>query len=388
MTVQGLKSEFVFSRNPVLLKGDAPQQGQDVDVSLTLGEGDEIYSGSISRPYSLEVSEILDANAPYFAEVRGSESPVKLVESLEQMRYETNRYCTAMINGAMASFYVIPGGVSKQNFRRYQQLQTDAFAARFLNPRNNFFLTTRTAGWKIIMKETELYPLYFINRTGNNSITLEDTLTHWGVQPGMTEPGVYVLDLEHARGLFLHFKGILPAVFDVKMGDDYACRIIIERSDISRERYRLKFRNSLGVFEIMEITGDLTFSPKYSDQDDSAAFRRYDPDTGDFYSTRERLTRGMSVTVATGVKRPDEIRMLMDLIGSDEVYLLDLTDTPTRVIPTVENMKYSPRPETPQTFDLKLEFAEDESNIMQDIIDGLEGRKPRVFSKQFSKQFN
>lgn len=388
MKVQGLKSEFVFSRNPVLLVGDAPQQGQDVEVSLTLGEGDIIYSGSISRPYSLEVSEILDANAPYFAEARGGESSVQLVESLEQMQYETNRYCTAMIDGVPVSFYVIPGGVSKQNFRRYQQLQTDAFAARFLNPKNNFFLTTRTAGWKIIMKETELYPLYFINPTGDNQISLHDTLTHWGVVCGMDEPGVYVLDIESFRKTFLHYKGIFPAVFDVKMGDDYVCRIIIEKSDISKERYRLKFRNSLGVFEIMEITGDLTFSPKYSDQDDSAAFKRYDPDTGDFYSTRERVERGMSVTVATGVKRPDEIRMLMDMIGSDEVYLLDLTDTPTRVIPTVENMKYSPRPETPQTFDLKLEFTEGESNIMQDIFDGLEGRKPRVFSKQFSKQFN
>lgn len=387
MTVQGLKSEFVFSRNPVLLVGDAPQQGQDVDVSLTLGEGDIIYSGSISRPYRLEVSEILDANAPYFAEVRAKESSVELVESLEQMQYETNRYCSAMINGAPVSFYVIPGGVSKQNFRRYQQLQTDAFAARFLNPKNNFFLTTRTAGWKIVMKETELYPLYFINPMGNNQISLHDTLTHWGVVCGMDDPGVYVLDIESIRGMFLHFKGILPAVFDVKMGNDFACRIVIEKSDVSKERYRLKFRNSLGVFEIMEITGDLTFSPDYTDQKESA-FKRYDPDTGDFYSTRERMERGMSVTVATGVKRPDEIRLLMDLIGSDEVYLMDLVSAPVRVIPSVENMKYSPRPETPQTFDLKLEFAEGEFNIMQDIIDGLEGRKPRVFSKQFSKQFN
>ena len=88
------------------------------------------------------------------------------------------------------------------------------------------------------------------------------------------------------------------------------------------------------------------------------------------------------------MKRPDEVRFLMDMIGSEEVYLLDLTPTPLKVIPSVEEFTYKPRPDTPEKFTLKLEIADSETNIMQEIIDGSEGRKPRVFSKQFSKQFN
>ncbi len=86
--------------------------------------------------------------------------------------------------------------------------------------------------------------------------------------------------------------------------------------------------------------------------------------------------------------RADTVRFLMDMIGSEEVYLLDLSELPVKVIPSIEELKYKPRPETPQKFTVKLQMAEDETNIMQDIIDGTESRKPRVFSKQFSKQFN
>lgn len=377
----------MFSRNPVVLTGDAPQSQQTaVEVSLQLGEGDIIFTGTLDKPYRVDVSEILDANAGYFPEVLKGK-PVSLVESLEQMQYETGRYCTAMIDAAMKSFYVIPGGVSKQNFRRYLKLDTDAFAARFLNPKNNFFLTTRTTGWRIVLKETELYPLYFISPEKNAKITVIEAVSKSSIQYGIATPGVYCLNLDYVRRHFLSYKDVLPSVFDIRMGVDYSCRIVIEKTDVSKERYRLKYRNSLGIFEIMEITGELSLSPDYPGGDEST-FQRYDDVTGDFYTERERIARNMVVTVATGVKRADEIRMMMDMIGSDDVYLMDLTPEPVRVIPSVEDMKFGPRPETPQTFDLKLEMADTESNIMQDILDGTEGRKPRVFSKQFTKQFN
>ena len=149
----------------------------------------------------------------------------------------------------------------------------------------------------------------------------------------------------------------------------------------------MKFRNSLGVFEIIELAGELTITPYYAAADE-ARFSRYDAETDDFTADRERITRPQSLTIETGVMRADTVRFLMDMIGSEEVYLLDLSELPVKVIPSIEELKYKPRPETPQKFTVKLQMAEDETNIMQDIIDGTEGRKPRVFSKQFSKQFN
>ena len=285
---------------------------------------------------------------------------------------------------------IIAGGVSRQNYRRYARMKTDAFEARFLNNANNFFMTTRTAGWRIVMKETELYPLYFISLEKYLYMTVvERTTGKTLIQDGNFDSGIFALDIDALRKQFFDEYGVLSNSFDIYKGDpsQYSCSIVIERSDPARERYRLKFRNSLGVFEIIELAGELTITPDYAAADE-ARFSRYDAETDDFTADRERITRPQSLTIETGVMRADTFRFLMDMIGSEEVYLLDLSELPVKVIPSIEELKYKPRPETPQKFTVKLQMAEDETNIMQDIIDGTEGRKPRVFSKQFSKQFN
>jgi len=74
---------------------------------------------------------------------------------------------------------------------------------------------------------------------------------------------------------------------------------------------------------------------------------------------------------------------LMDMLSSEEVYLLDMISIPVRVIPSVDEMQYLATPDEPAIFTLKLDIADTETNIMQEIIDGTEGKKPRVFSKQF-----
>lgn len=251
-------------------------------------------------------------------------------------------------------------------------------------------MTTRTAGWRIVMKETELYPLYFISlETILYMTVVERTTGKTLIQDGNFDNGIFALDIDALRKQFFDEYGVLSNSFDIYKGDpsQYSCSIVIERSDPARERYRLKFRNSLGVFEIIELAGELTITPDYAAADE-ARFSRYDAETDDFTADRERITRPQSLTIETGVMRADTVRFLMDMIGSEEVYLLDLSELPVKVIPSIEELKYKPRPETPQKFTVKLQMAEDETNIMQDIIDGTEGRKPRVFSKQFSKQFN
>jgi hypothetical protein len=117
-------------------------------------------------------------------------------------------------------------------------------------------------------------------------------------------------------------------------------------------------------------------------------FNRYDSVTDDYYSARERVSRPQSISIVTGSKRSDEVRFLMDMLSSEEVYLLDMISIPVRVIPSVDEMQYLATPDEPAIFTLKLDIADTETNIMQEIIDGTEGKKPRVFSKQFNDKFN
>lgn len=391
-----VKKGIAFSKNPILLRSSLTVDDYNpitgIPFTVYASGMNQRYVGRYNQPFSVNISEIVDAYAYTIGEpimtyhingVREVEDPGTISERKIYVDITED-------NLDEWECLIIAGGVSRQNYRRYARMKTDAFEARFLNNANNFFMTTRTAGWRIVMKETELYPLYFISLEKFLYMTVvERTTGKTLIQDGNFDNGIFALDIDALRKQFFDEYGVLSNSFDIYKGDpsQYSCSIVIERSDPARERYRLKFRNSLGVFEIIELAGELAITPDYAAADE-ARFSRYDAETDDFTADRERITRPQSLTIETGVMRADTVRFLMDMIGSEEVYLLDLSELPVKVIPSIEELKYKPRPETPQKFTVKLQMAEDETNIMQDIIDGTEGRKPRVFSKQFSKQFN
>lgn len=394
MALQNIRSGFAFTRNPIILRDSFPAEANDPRgglLTVTM-DGTDIFEGRFYPPLDIDLSEILDAYVYPLPEPHENTTnfPQPIIEIEDAGEFSCRSalvYYEYDSFPGEVQFTVIPGGISKQNFKRFVNTGQDIFNARFLNYKGNFFLTTRTAGWRISIKETELYPLYFLCPKGLGDLDITDVTSGAVYSCGGLDAGVMALDIDQLRRAFMEDYDVIPSIFDIYADGVFSCRIVVEQSDISKERYRLKFRNSLGVFEIIEITGEMTISPEYKDGEETT-FKRYDSDTGDYYTDRERIERRQSIQVNTGVKREVEVRFLMDMIGSEEVYLLDLTPLPVKVIPSVEEMAYRPRPNAPQSFTLKLEISEAETNIMQDIIDGSEGRKPRVFSKQFSKQFN
>jgi hypothetical protein len=280
---------------------------------------------------------------------------------------------------------IIPGGISKQNYKALNSMGTDIFLQRFHHASCNFFMTTRTISWRITMKETEIMPLYFLSEK-EQTISLVE-LTQNIKYTASIGVGMYAFDVQRFRRYIYNSEGVISNMFDVYRDGQYSCRVVIERSDATKERYLLKFRNSLGVFEMIEVVGQMTITPEF-DPDGEAVFNRYDSITDDYYSTRERVSRPQSISILTGSKRSDEVRFLMDMLSSEEVYLLDMISIPIRVIPSVDEMQYLATPDEPAIFTLKLDIADTETNIMQEIIDGTEGKKPRVFSKQFNDKFN
>lgn len=353
-------------------------------------DGTAIYNGRFNYPHVINVADIINAYVKKLPEPDAVEpinfGPLKLIEDEAAVQC---RYVYVYFDGEPDNelgFLALPGGISKQNFRR-MGVGRDIFTERFCAAGTNCFLTTRTAGWRIFMKETELYPLYYINDGWDDVLQFVEKATGLSWTIDLLDPGIYALDIEELRLHFFEEHEVLANNFDIYHRGKFACRLVIEQADPSRERYRLKFRNSLGVFEIIEITGEMSITPQWEDAEE-AIFKRYDEATDDYISYRDRIGRKQKISVQTGIKRPDETRFLMDMLASDEVYLLDLTGLPVRVIPSAEEFIYMPRPESPQSFAIMLELADTETNILQEIIDGSEARKPRVFSKQFSKQFN
>lgn len=367
-----------FTRNPIFLSVSSSSMAT---YSIRMNN-EEVFKGNGIGEFRVNIAEIVETgitdarilsdNTEHLLAVSGLSAEVT-IHVVNEGEEEDN-----------LSFTAWKGGISKKEFRRLRNMGTDIFSLKFLNESCNFFFTTRSNDWRITMRETELYPLCFIYP--GHELKITELLTGQSLAVPGTTGSLYALNLEAVRLKFFTDYGVLANLFDVYSGDTFALRIGIEQSPTVRERYRLRFLNSYGVYEVFSLEGEASVTPGM-DEDEDAVFRRYDEITDDYYSDRIRTEIQEAVTIKTGFKRPQEIRFLLDLLSSDDVYLTGYGREEIKVIPSAEEFSYRVRPDAPQNVTLKLTFAEKESNWTGEITKS-GYRKPRVHSKEFSKQFN
>lgn len=367
-----------FTRNPIFLSVSSCSMAT---YSIRMNN-EEIFKGNGIGEFRVNIAEIVETgitgarilpdNTDHILAVSGLSAEVT-IHVVNEGEEEDN-----------LSFTAWKGGISKKEFKRLRNMGTDIFSLKFLNESCNFFFTTRSNDWRITMRETELYPLCFIYPEHELKIT--ELLTGQSLAIPGTAGNFYALNLEAVRLKFFTDYGVLANLFDVYSGDTFALRIGIEQSPTVRERYRLRFLNSYGVYEVFSLEGEASVTPGM-DEDEDAVFRRYDEITDDYYSDRIRTEIQEAVTIKTGFKRPQEIRFLLDLLSSDDVYLSGYGREEIKVIPSAEEFSYRVRPDAPQNVTLKLTFVDKESNWTGEITESAY-RKPRVHSKEFSKQFN
>lgn len=367
-----------FTRNPIFLSVSSCSMAT---YSIRMNN-EEIFKGNGIGEFRVNIAEIVETgitgarilpdNTDHILAVSGLSAEV-IIHVVNEGEEEDN-----------LSFTAWKGGISKKEFKRLRNMGTDIFSLKFLNESCNFFFTTRSNDWRIMMRETELYPLCFIYP--GHELKITELLTGQSLTVPGTAGNFYALNLEAVRLKFFTDYGVLANLFDVYSGDTFALRIGIEQSPTVRERYRLRFLNSYGTYEVFSLEGEASVTPGM-DEDEDAVFRRYDEITDDYYSDRIRTEIQEAVTIKTGFKRPQEIRFLLDLLSSDDVYLSGYGREEIKVIPSAEEFSYRVRPDAPQNVTLKLTFADKESNWTGEITES-GYRKPRVHSKEFSKQFN
>lgn len=367
-----------FTRNPIFLSVSSCSMAT---YSIRMNN-EEVFKGNGIGEFRVNIAEIVETGISGTRILPEGTNHIFAVSGLSAE--VTIRVVNEGEEECNLSFTAWKGGISKKEFKRLRNLGTDIFNLKFLNESCNFFFTTRSNDWRIIMRETELYPLCFIYPEHELKIT--ELLTGRSIFLPGTAGNLHALNLEAVRLDFFTSYGVLANLFDVYSGDMFACRIGIEQSPTVRERYRLRFLNSYGVYEVFSLEGDASVTPGM-DEDDNAVFRRYDEITDDYYSDRIRTEIQEAVTIKTGFKRPQEIRFLLDLLSSDDVYLAGYGREEIKVIPSAEEFSYRVRPDAPQNVTLKLTFADKESNWTGEITES-GYRKPRVHSKQFSKHFN
>lgn len=367
-----------FTRNPIFLSVSSSSMAT---YSIRMNN-EEVFKGNGIGEFRVNIAEIVETgitdvrilsdNMEHLLAVSGLSAEVT-IHVVNEGEEEDN-----------LSFTAWKGGISKKEFRRLRNMGTDIFSLKFLNESCNFFFTTRSNDWRITMRETELYPLCFIYP--GHELKITELLTGQSLAVPGTTGSLYALNLEAVRLKFFTDYGVLANLFDVYSGDTFALRIGIEQSPTVREHYRLRFLNSYGTYEVFSQEGEAGVTPGM-DEDEDAVFRRYDEITDDYYSDRIRTEIQEAVTIKTGFKRPQEIRFLLDLLSSDNVYLSGYGQEEIKVIPSAEEFSYRVRPDAPQNVTLKLTFAEKESNWTGEITES-GYRKPGVHSKEFSKQFN
>lgn len=380
--------DIAFTRNPIYFKdrqsGDFP-----IGFSVTVG-GSEVYSGSYLRPAVIDVSEIAEAYVAPIPSPEGTavdESGALLqLEGSEEFDKRLVSVSNSLGRSLMTDFFAIPGGVSPQNFRRLKQLDSDIFAARLLDKRHNFFLTTRTHGWRIVMDETEVYPLVFINLQDEDcEVCVEAAGTDYTVVLGEMRRGIYALDLNAVRMQAAIEYGFICSVFDVCYDGYPACRIVIRETVPERDSTMVRFRNSLGVFELLHLSGQKTVSTTAGKPGQEG--KSHDDATGRYVNVRTRIALTRTIEVDTGFRTDDEIRFILDMAASDEVYLRDGTGW-VRAVPTIDKNSLQSPQLKPESLKVKFAIADEYDSQTPDIVDMKDFERPRVFSPEHSDEFN
>ena len=247
---------------------------------------------------------------------------------------------------------VVIGGISKE-FQKYLLKQTtNAFTFRFLNPFSQFLFTTRTDTDYIRLTRNELSPVFFITPTAG-SISVE---TDKGDRLLLATNAIGIPCMVNLPLLLNSFSasGVVSELFFCIDGIRIFKIIIADPG--FEESYLLKFKNSLDVYEYLEVSGKASRTPEFKNDD---TFNVFDPEVQDFRESRLRVPSTNVVDVETGYKSHADLLFIGDLLSSTQVWLVDQTYERECLVSSA-NYSHALRQTQPESISLKIEFADAE----------------------------
>lgn len=375
-----------FTDNPVYLSIDTSSMATyTIFYWESFERLGDIFIGNGNGSFRVNIAEILET---LFVDIPPLWGRSELLINLSDKRYNKADIRVKVLNEEGEVRYITftawRGGISKRTFRKLGREGTNIFDLKFLKGSGNFFFTTRSNDWRIVLRETELYPLCFIYP--EQELKVKELITGKSIPVTGTSGDFYALNIEAIRLAFFSEHGVLANLFDVYAGKNFVCQIGIEESPPVWERYLLRFLNSYGTYELFSLEGKASVSPTV-DEDETTVFQRYDEVTDSYYSERRRTEVQEVLTIKTGFKHPNEVRFLADLLASDKVYLIGYGQEEIMCIPSIDEFSFQVKPDEPKDMTLKLTLADKECNQTLDIK-GNGYKRPRIHSKEFSKQFN
>lgn len=373
LTVMISPGTRVLAGNPVKMT-----VASDSKVVYTIAVGGvELYTGSGMGSFNVFINDIIEgamsAQLMYNNDARllipASGNGVTVTVLLRNADGET----------ASKTLIAYMGGVSKTTLRSLGQ--SSVFTGKFCNYEGNFFFTTRVGSSQICMRESEVSPLLFIYpsvgtlsaRCGNLAVSL----------PG-TADSLYGLNIYAIRKQLFMEHGQLVNRLEIFHNESLACTICLLPCSMVRERYYVRFLNSLGCYEIIELTASAQVKATFADE---STYNEYDDVVDDYVQRRQRQRSRKQIELESGYKSRDELSFLLDMLSSDDVTLLGYEGNDVKVHPVCEDWHQAIHPTSPDGIPIILRFADDEQHLSADLsLDKL--GDSRIHTEQFTQQFN
>lgn len=374
LTARTYPATMALTGNPIKLSIDSTSL-----ATYTLKHGNEtIYTGSGEGSFSVFVQDILSATLQ--PATLHNESTDVLLRTAGNYKDITIQVTNTDNDTVTLSLKALIGGVSKRTLRRLNDENSNIFARKLLNDEGNFFLTTRTVGRIITVRETELLPIPFLYPTQPLKVVASGFET---ALPGTAGESV-ALNLYRLRRQLFDTHHLLVSVFDIYVGSVKSCTIVLTPGTVSRERYLLHFLNSYGAYERIEVTGIGRIEHKAVDDE---TYQVYDELVDDYVEHRERQSGTDTLQVESGYRSSDELIHLIDMLSSDDIKILGIDGRNIKVNVTAENLSSAASSTEPSSVKLILKFAETEHRHTGSLTDENFG-SPRIHTEQFSEHFN
>jgi len=255
------------------------------------------------------------------------------------------------------------GGISKKMLRFLNEKNTEIFAWKLLNTGRQFFMTTRTAGRHIFIRENELSPLCFIAQ--NKTYRIETEKGHYFLFYGIVASGeVQTINLDIIREHIFQSYDYYPCFLELLIDGKVVCDITIIESARSPHKYVIEFLNSYSVWEKIEVSGNAISEPEFSENN---AFMLYDQEIDDYTEHNNRISLREIINAECGYKTLDEFMFIRDMLQSDLRYLISPDGQRQEVRVFAENFSHDLFQIEPASAHLKIRLIDTDSNYSPEI---------------------
>ena len=105
----------------------------------------------------------------------------------------------------------------------------------------------------------------------------------------------------------------------------------------------------------------------YKRQVEDEVYGKYDEEVNDYIESRERVNTVDNLHVQTGFKTEKELMFILDMLSSDEIYLIGYENRGIRVNASADSLAIAKNMNTPQSLPITLRFCDSEKHFTQEL---------------------